>query len=263
MEGRRSPIDVWPAFSDFLSSSLLVILMVLVVTLIGSAFQRSVLLLEKRQLESDRRDLQERLDKLEAENRRIRKVIRERRGLVRVAMQKEKFAVDPADENDELNSQTIVLQESSAHRSEFFESGETVLKDGLKRRLDRVVAILDRHDDWFELIRVDGHTDDVPNPPDGNWVLSAGRAARVVDYLLGHSRLLPWRVAATGRAEFQPQSLRQKGAYSDPSARAQGRLANPRHGPNRRYVVEANTSEEGRAHNRRIEIHLDYVVPGR
>lgn len=268
MEGRRTHIDVWPAFSDFLSSSLLVILMVLVVTLVGSAFQRSVLLLEKQKLkeekqslENDKQALKMRVEALEAANRRLRSVIRERRRIVRIALQRERFAVDPVDEQDELNSQTIILQESGANRNEFFESGQTVLKEGLQRRLDRVVRILDKHDEWFELIRVDGHTDDVPNLPDGNWVLSAGRAARVVDYLLGHSRLPQWRVAATGRAEFLPQSLRKAGTYQEPSLPQQRALTNPRAGPARRYVVEANTTEEGRAQNRRIEIHLDYKVP--
>ncbi len=73
-------------------------------------------------------------------------------------------------------------------------------------------------------IRVEGHTDDVPIHNDrfgSNWELSTARATSVVSYLI-HSGLSPERLSAAGYSEFHPRA--------------------------------ENTSVEGRARNRRVDV---------
>ena len=80
--------------------------------------------------------------------------------------------------------------------------------------------------DW--IIRVDGHTDNVPLSGTGdfadNWELSQARALSVVRYMVDELGFPPDRLAATGFAEFQP--------------------------------VATGDSAEDRAQNRRIELKL-------
>ncbi len=60
--------------------------------------------------------------------------------------------------------------------------------------------------DW--VIRVDGHTDNVPLSGQGefadNWELSQARALSVVRYLIDNEGIPPERLAANGFGEFQP-----------------------------------------------------------
>lgn len=80
--------------------------------------------------------------------------------------------------------------------------------------------------DW--IIRVDGHTDNVPLSGSGdfadNWQLSQARALSVVRYMVDDLGFPPERLAATGFGEFQP--------------------------------VAQGDSAEARAQNRRIELKL-------
>ena len=80
--------------------------------------------------------------------------------------------------------------------------------------------------DW--IIRVDGHTDDVPLSGFGefrdNWELSQARALSVVRYMQGTLGFPPNRLAAAGFGEYQP--------------------------------VAPGDSAEARAQNRRIELKL-------
>ena len=80
--------------------------------------------------------------------------------------------------------------------------------------------------DW--IIRVDGHTDNVPLSGSGafsdNWQLSQGRALSVVRFMQDELGFPPERMAATGFGEYQP--------------------------------VAAGDSAEARAQNRRIELKL-------
>jgi chemotaxis protein MotB len=80
--------------------------------------------------------------------------------------------------------------------------------------------------DW--VIRVDGHTDNIPLGGNGryrdNWELSQARALSVVRYMIDFLGIAPNRLAANGFGQFQP-------------------------------INEANTPE-ARAQNRRIELKL-------
>jgi len=74
--------------------------------------------------------------------------------------------------------------------------------------------------DW--IIRVDGHTDNVPLSGAGefldNWELSQARALSVVRYMQDNLGFPPERLAATGFGEFQPVAVGES-----PKARAQNR----------------------------------------
>ena len=74
--------------------------------------------------------------------------------------------------------------------------------------------------DW--IIRVDGHTDNVPLSGNGefvdNWELSQARALSVVRYMQDNLGFPPERLAATGFGEYQPVAFGES-----PEARAQNR----------------------------------------
>ena len=79
------------------------------------------------------------------------------------------------------------------------------------------------------MIRVDGHTDDVPIAFSerfrSNWDISSARSASVANYLLNNTPVEPGRVTITGFADSQP--------------------------------IADNTTPDGRAKNRRIEVIVD------
>jgi chemotaxis protein MotB len=104
-----------------------------------------------------------------------------------------------------------------------FSSGSATLgKDG-KEALAAVASVL--KDVGGKVIRVEGHTDDVPLGRGAftNWELSTARALAVLRFLQD-SGVDPARLAAAGYGEFQP--------------------------------IAANDTPEGRSQNRRIEIVL-------
>jgi chemotaxis protein MotB len=97
---------------------------------------------------------------------------------------------------------------------------------GVVRILDEVRANIPPGIDW--IIRVDGHTDDVPVAGTrgfrDNWELSQARALSVVRYMQDELGFPPDRMAATGFGEYRP--------------------------------VAEGDSEAARAQNRRIELKL-------
>jgi chemotaxis protein MotB len=94
------------------------------------------------------------------------------------------------------------------------------------RILDEIRAEIPDGIDW--IIRVDGHTDNVPLSGGGefrdNWELSQARALSVVRFMQDELGFPPDRMAATGFGEYRP--------------------------------VAEGDSEEARALNRRIELKL-------
>ena len=109
----------------------------------------------------------------------------------------------------------------------FFDSGRAKLKDTGKEVLKKVGEALKSYDK--KIVRVVGHTDDVPlakaiqNVYPTNWELSVARATNVVRYLQ-EVGVPPERMVAAGRGEYAP--------------------------------VAPNDTEDGRQKNRRIEIML-------
>lgn len=98
-------------------------------------------------------------------------------------------------------------------------------RDELSETAQQLVArVANTLDGFSNSVRVEGHTDDVPIHNvrfASNWDLSAARASRVVEFLIGRG-IGPERLSATGFAEFHPRA--------------------------------PNTSPENRASNRRIDL---------
>lgn len=111
-----------------------------------------------------------------------------------------------------------------------FDTGKAEIKPEGKNVLSRVAMILKEISG--QQIRIEGHTDNVPIGRElqktypSNWELSTARATNVVRFLVETHDLDPKAISATGYSEFHP--------------------------------VETNTTVEGKAKNRRIEI---VVVP--
>ena len=114
-----------------------------------------------------------------------------------------------------------------------FEPGAASLSEAGQLEIDKVANILlgvkDSIPDTIEwVIRVDGHTDDIPLSGNSkfrdNWELSQARSLSVVRYMVETLRFPANRMAANGFGEFQP--------------------------------VNAGDTLEARAQNRRIEIKL-------
>ena len=110
----------------------------------------------------------------------------------------------------------------------FFDSGKAAIKkDGLSI-LDRIAAILANLPE--KIIRVEGHTDDVPIGPKiksvypSNWELASARSSAVARYFIDKHRIDPARVVAISYSQYRP--------------------------------LVPNTTEGNRAKNRRIEIVL-------
>ena len=90
---------------------------------------------------------------------------------------------------------------------------------GVVQTLQEIAVQIPPEIDW--MIRVDGHTDNVPQVGGkyaNNWELSQGRALSVVLYMINDLGFPPDRVAATGFGEFRPVA-----AGDSPQARAQNR----------------------------------------
>jgi chemotaxis protein MotB len=106
-----------------------------------------------------------------------------------------------------------------------FDSGDAELKDGGQQTLAEVAQVLASIDG--RQFQVAGHTDNVPIRSrrfPSNWHLSTARAVTVARFLIDQGGLGSERVSAAGYADTQP--------------------------------VDVNDTDEGRAHNRRIEIQL-------
>jgi len=104
-----------------------------------------------------------------------------------------------------------------------FDSGRAELRDAANATLERVAQVLGSVPNRNFLVA--GHTDNIPvgrrSRYESNWELSASRGVAVVRYLAEHG-MSAERLAAAGYADTQP--------------------------------VASNSTDEGRAQNRRIEI---------
>ena len=108
-----------------------------------------------------------------------------------------------------------------------FATGSAVLSNEGREEVAKVANILrsvaaEIPDGLNWVIRVDGHTDNVPVAGSGryrdNWELSQGRALSVVRYMVDALGIPPSRLAANGFGEFQPVN-----PADTPEARAQNR----------------------------------------
>lgn len=148
------------------------------------------------------------------------------------AAEKEKLTdikkkVDELVNNSELKgSITTSIQERgliiSFNDNVFFNSGEAVIKPDWQGKLVAISKVLNGIDNY---IHVEGHTDNVAintNYFHSNWQLSAVRAANVVEFLITKGNVKPERLSSVGYGEYRP--------------------------------VQNNSTEEGRAANRRVDL---------
>lgn len=109
----------------------------------------------------------------------------------------------------------------SANR--LFDPGVEAVRVQYLPLLDKIGKIIVDND---RLIRIEGHTDATPPPPNGkfptNWELSSARAAWIVRYLKAKWKIPTSRLSAAGFADGQP--------------------------------IASNKTEDGREKNRRVEI---------
>lgn len=106
-----------------------------------------------------------------------------------------------------------------------FDSGKADIRDDAVPVLDKVGAILARYSG--SIIEIEGHTDNVPVTSGryaDNSELSCARALSVFNYFLETTNLEPSMIKYAGRGEYVP--------------------------------VADNSTEEGRARNRRVEIRI-------
>lgn len=106
-----------------------------------------------------------------------------------------------------------------------FDSGQDEIKSDASQVLDRVGVILERYAGG--VIEIEGHTDSVPIHSSkfaNNNELSSARALSVFDYLIEHTTLNPADIKHAGRGEYVP--------------------------------IADNSTAEGRAKNRRVEIRI-------
>ena len=107
-----------------------------------------------------------------------------------------------------------------------FKSGSWVVEAEGVQALEQLAKVLEENPEITILI--EGHTDNVPFTSNGalesNWDLSTKRATAVVQILLKNKQILPQNLTAAGRSEYVP--------------------------------IAPNSSAEGRAANRRIEVVL-------
>lgn len=118
-----------------------------------------------------------------------------------------------------IDKRGLVISLSNAA---FFEPGSAEIK---KENENTLLGIADMVNIADQFVRVEGHTDNVPMNSDlypSNWDLSTARAANVVRLFTNRSKASPEKLIAVGYGEYRP--------------------------------VADNSTEEGRAKNRRIDI---------
>ena len=244
----QSEIDVWPAFTDFLTS----VLIIVVLFVFGILFSNVARSLVQRHSE---------FEDMQANQLAVRQQLEEGLGPKSVEIS----------ENGSL--QRIILRVTDeGSGGVLFESGKSDLSEKGKGLLTQIAQALLDNRLRYDKIQVEGHTDDVPlSGAISNWELSAARAGAVVKFIIDESKkieppgLEPWRFAASGAAEYHPYGVSE-------SAMKLEHLDNPRNGPPLGYVVRANQPSEQTANvnpkadtfprqrNRRIEIVLTYKV---
>lgn len=104
----------------------------------------------------------------------------------------------------------------------FFDIGTAEIKPESQKRIIEIGKILNQIDNY---IRIEGHTDNIPirnSQYSSNWQLSSVRAANATEFLIANCGIVPERFSSVGYGEYRP--------------------------------ILDNSTEEGRARNRRVDI---------
>jgi chemotaxis protein MotB len=122
----------------------------------------------------------------------------------------------------DFNAEYVQLSLSGAI---LFDSGSAEIPEDVYPIMDKISAILEQYDN--NIIEIEGHTDNVPMSSqkyENNDVLSMYRALNFADYVRAHTSLNPAHIKSSGRGDYVP--------------------------------VADNSTAEGRARNRRVEIKI-------
>jgi chemotaxis protein MotB len=106
-----------------------------------------------------------------------------------------------------------------------FDSGKAEVKEEALPLVDKLAKIIESYDS--SLIQIEGYTDNVPinsSKYESNDVLSMYRAWRVAEYIRSVTSVDPSHIVSAGRGEYNP--------------------------------IADNSTPEGRARNRRVEIKI-------
>ena len=235
----ESSVDVWPAFTDFVTS----VLFIVVIFVFGVFFTN----IARSRIVEDRA-----FKNMQAQQARLKQELNALK----------KFGVDVPEADGNLQRIILRVDEKSGRGGVRFESGKAMLDESGKSLLDRIVDVLKENRNGYNTVQVIGHTDAVPLEGGiyfSNWALSAARAGAVVNYILGKKVLEPWRFSANGRGEYQPYGV-------DESEMTLKRSTSPKASEVKNYenlpgyVVDRNVTPEQKAFNRRIEIILTYKL---
>ncbi|MGN0342617.1 MAG: flagellar motor protein MotB [Roseburia sp.] len=122
----------------------------------------------------------------------------------------------------EFNAEYVLLTLNGAI---LFDSGKSEVRDEAKDLIIKIASIVEQYDN--NIIEIEGHTDNVPihsSKYEDNDVLSMYRALSVANLIRDNSDIDPALLKSAGRGEYVP--------------------------------VADNSTEEGRARNRRVEIKV-------
>ena len=129
-------------------------------------------------------------------------------------------------ENEVSLNYTSQYVQLTIQGSILFDSGKTEIKEDVLPVLEKVGQILESYAGGT--IDIEGHTDNVPMSSGGKYAnndeLSSGRALAIFYYLCENTTLDPSNIVHTGRGEYDP--------------------------------IADNSTDEGRARNRRVEIKI-------
>lgn len=103
-----------------------------------------------------------------------------------------------------------------------FDPGSAIIKKEASETLDKIASTLSK---FQNPVLIEGHTDSMPIQNErfpSNWELSTARATNIIKYLVQKQNFPPDRLSAVGYGEYMP--------------------------------VEKNTTPQGRAKNRRVDI---------
>ena len=122
----------------------------------------------------------------------------------------------------DFNAEYVKL---TLHGAILFDSAKANIREDAQPLIAKIGTILENYDS--NVIEIEGHTDNVPihsSKYENNNVLSMYRALSVADFIRDNTTLDPALIKSSGRGEYVP--------------------------------VADNTTEEGRARNRRVEIKV-------
>ena len=124
-------------------------------------------------------------------------------------------------------TRTIILRFAD---NVLFESGSATILPIFRHTMDQVIVMLDTYMDMIGMIRIEGHTDNIPIRTaqfEDNWDLSGKRATNVLRYFIDSGLIDTEKISVTSYGEFRP--------------------------------IEANDTVDGRAANRRVDFVIESI----